>query len=205
MSSVVNLRSYVDPSRAVTLVLIDMQQEYLASPRFLAIPHAAQAVANCRAALAHARAIGAPVAFVRWRGRSSFFNAATRFAQWIEGFQPGGSDMVFERAHPSCYASAQFADVMSIAGGHLVLAGLAGEVACLATAIDAFHREHPFTFLADASASHPLAELSADTVHHLATEIIGLYGETMTTESWIASTSRQTKAPAGATSNGQVR
>jgi len=45
--------------------------------------------------------------------------------------------------------------------GHFVLAGFAGETACLSTAIDAFHRKHRFSYLADASASHQLGELSA--------------------------------------------
>src|SRR5665213_2869258 len=101
MSSVIHFRSYVDPSIAPTLVMIDMQQEYVSSPRFLAIPNASRALANCRAALAHAQAIGLPVAFVRWSGKSSFFNAATRFSRWIDGFVPTGVDMVFERARPS--------------------------------------------------------------------------------------------------------
>ena len=68
---------------------------------------------NCRAALAHARAMGLPVAFVRWIDRTPLFNKATRFSRWIEGFEPHGVDMIFERNRPSCYASADFAEVMA--------------------------------------------------------------------------------------------
>jgi len=60
LSSVVRLRSYSDPSDIPILVLLDLQQEYIASPRMLAIPNAAAAIDNCRAALAHARAWGFP-------------------------------------------------------------------------------------------------------------------------------------------------
>src|SRR6266700_6555620 len=127
-ASIIDLRAYVDPSVVPTLVLVDLQQEYVATSR---------ALANCRAALAHARAKGFPVAFVRWLARSAFFNPATRFSRWIERFEPFGSDMVFERDQPSCYASTSFDQVMTECGG-FVLAGFAGEAACLATAVDAF-------------------------------------------------------------------
>ncbi len=69
-ASIIDLRAYVDPSRVPTLVLVDLQQEYIATARALAVPGAAEALANCRAALTHARAKGFPVAFVRWLARS---------------------------------------------------------------------------------------------------------------------------------------
>ena len=37
MSSVIDLRAYVNPSVVQTLVLVDLQQEYTASPRVLAL------------------------------------------------------------------------------------------------------------------------------------------------------------------------
>lgn len=191
MSSVVDLRAYVNPSIIPTFVLVDMQREYIARPRALALPQAEAALDNCRAALAHARASGFPVAFVRWINRSSLFNAATPFSRWIEGFEPHGVDMVFERSRPSCYASTDFAEVMSAGGSNFVLAGFAGEAACLATAIDAFHRGHEVTFLADASASHALDDVTADDVHRVVSNVVGLYGKVVATDSWITSTSRR--------------
>jgi nicotinamidase-related amidase len=191
MNSVIDLRAYVNPSVVQTLVLVDLQQEYVAAPRVLALEETRSALANCRAALAHARAMGMPVAFVRWIDRTPLFNKASRFSRWIEGFQPHGVDMIFERNKPSCYASADFAEVMSDGGGSFVLAGFAGEAACLATAIDAFHRGHAVTYLADASASHALNDASADDVHRVVANIAGLYGEVLTTNGWIARTSRR--------------
>ena len=141
-ASVIDLRAYVDPSVVPTLMLVDLQKEYIAAPRPLALPHAPQALANCRIALTHARTKGFPVAFVRWLGRSALFNRATPFSGWIEGFEPTGADMVFERDRPSCYSSLSFGELMSDSGSSFVLAGFAGESACLATAIDAFHRRH---------------------------------------------------------------
>ena len=78
------------PFRVPTLVLFDLQQEYVASERLLAIEETKGALENCRAALAHARAMGLPVAFARWIDRTPLFNKATRFSRWIEGFEPHG-------------------------------------------------------------------------------------------------------------------
>lgn len=191
MSTVIDLRAYVNPSIVQTLVLVDLQQEYVASPRVLALENTKTALANCRAALAHARATGMPVAFVRWIDRTPLFNKATRFSRWIEGFEPHGVDMIFERNRPSCYASADFAEVMGDGGGNFVLAGFAGEAACLSTAIDAYHRGHKITYLADASASHALDDVSAKDVHRVVSNVAALYGEVMTTRGWIARTSRR--------------
>lgn len=187
--TVINLRAYVDPAIVPTLVLVDVQEEYLSSARGLALRHAPAAVEKCRSALSHARGMGFPVAFVRWVGRSPFFNPATKFARWIAGLEPNGSDMIFERDQPSCYASRPFADVMSHGGGaNMVLAGFAGAIACLSTAIEAFHRGHRLTYLSDASASHELNSFSASDVHHVVTELAGLYGRVQETNNWIAAT-----------------
>ena len=191
MSTVIDLRAYVNPSVVQTLVMVDLQQEYVASPRVLALENTKGVLANCRAALAHARAGGMPVAFVRWIDRTPLFNKATRFSRWIEGFEPHGVDMIFERNRPSCYASTDFAEVMGDGGGNFVLAGFAGEAACLSTAIDAYHRGHKITYLADASASHALDDVSAKDVHRVVSNVAALYGEVMTTRGWIASTSRR--------------
>jgi nicotinamidase-related amidase len=190
MSSIIDIRAFVDPSTIPILVFVDLQQEYIASPRALAIPTAPDALVNCRAALVHARRMGWPIAFIRWAGRSPFFNQATKFSHWIEGFEPTGADMIFERGRPSCYASSQFSEVIASSGGNYILAGFAGEAACLSTAIDAFHRGHRMTYLMDASASHGLDDMTGSEVHTAVSKIIGLYGDVMSTKSWISATSR---------------
>jgi len=94
--------------------------------------------------------------------------------------------MVFERAQPSGYSNKLFAELMDSCGGHFVFAGFAGETNCLSTAIDAFHRKHRFVYLADASASHGVGEMSAAESHNAVCQIIGLYGDVISTGSWIA-------------------
>ena len=177
MSSVIDLRAYVNPSVIQTLVLVDLQQEYIASPRVLALEETKGALANCRAALAHARAMGLPVAFVRWIDRTPLFNKATRFSRWIEGFEPHGVDMIFERNRPSCYASADFAEVIGARRRQLRARGLRrrGRVPC--DRDRAFHRGHTVTYLADASASHALDDIAANDVHRVVSSVAGLYGD----------------------------
>jgi nicotinamidase-related amidase len=185
--NVVPLRAYVDPSRVPTLVMIDLQQEYIAAPRLFAVPNADRALENCLTAVNHARAIGMPIAFTRLLRQAPFFNRATRFSHWIEGVTPAPTDMVFERERPSCYASERFAEMMDLTGnGNLIIAGFAGETACLATAIDAYHRGHRVTFLCDASASHGLGEIAATDMHRSVTALIGLYADVATADDWIA-------------------
>jgi nicotinamidase-related amidase len=186
MKNVVNLRSYSNVELIPTLVLLDLQQEYVASPRLFSIPEAEAALENCRLALAHSRRMGFPIAFLRMVGRSPFFNPVLSYSNWIAGFEPLTSEMVFERGKPSCYANREFAHAMTEGGGHFVLAGFSGEAGCLATAVEAFHRGHRVTYLADASASLGLNQIPAPTVHKTVAQLIGLYGEVTTTRSWIA-------------------
>ena len=104
-----------------------MQQEYLAKPRLLAISEIDRALNNCRRVLAHSRAIGLPVAFIRMLNESAFFNRATPFVRWIDGFEPYRNEMVFERNSPSCYSCEPFAALLNQCRGGFVLAGFAGD------------------------------------------------------------------------------
>jgi hypothetical protein len=72
--------------------------------------------------------------------------------------------------------------------GGIVMAGFAGESACLSTLIDAFHRKHKVTYLCDASASHALDEMPAEDVHRVVSKISGIYAEVCETAEWIAAT-----------------
>ena len=65
MTSVVSLRTFANSSSVPIVVFVDMQKEYLAEPRLLAIPEIDRALNNCRMVRDHARSIGLPVAFIR--------------------------------------------------------------------------------------------------------------------------------------------
>ena len=188
MTSIVSLRTFANPCSVPIVVFVDMQQEYLAEPRLLAISRIDSALQNCRKVLDHCRLVGLPVAFIRTVNESPFFNRATPFVRWIEGFEPHRNEMVFERGSPSCYSSEPFTALVNQSRGGIVLVGFAGESACLSTLIDAFHRNHKVTYLCDASASHALDDMPADDVHRAVSRISGLYGEVYETADWIAST-----------------
>lgn len=188
MTSVVSLRAFANSTGVPIVVLADLQQEYQAAPRMLAIPDISAALNNCRRILDHCRRVGLPVAFTRFLDNSAFFNRATPFARWIEGFEPQRHEMIFERSSPSCYASEPFAALMEQNTGGFVLAGFAGESACLSTLVDAHHRNHKAVFLCDASASHALDDVSAGDVHRAVSKITGLYGDVYETSEWIAAT-----------------
>ena len=187
MTSVVSLRKFANSSSVPITVFVDMQPEYLAKPRLFAISEINRALDNCRKALDHSRKMGLPVAFMRLFNES-FFNRATPFVRWIEGFEPYRNEMVFERSSPSCYSSEPFAALVNQSRGGIVLAGFAGESACLSTLIDAYHRNHKVTYLCDASASHALDEMPADEIHRAVSKISGVYGEVYETSDWIAAT-----------------
>jgi nicotinamidase-related amidase len=194
MTSVISLRDFKEWRETPTLVLVDLHRAAAGIPEDDEGLELGSALANCRFALAHARARGFPVAFIRQFELPQSFEKALRFPLWMPGFAPRRSDMVFDRQRPSCYASPEFVDMTDHTGGHCVVAGLFGESSCLSTVIDAFHRRHRFTFLADASASRGHNGVSPSAMHDAVTNIISLYGNVARTQHWVRSTSRKAEA-----------
>jgi nicotinamidase-related amidase len=185
MSAVININEFREQRSTTTLVLVDMHQD----PAARTDSSCGKAIDNCRAALRHARACGFPIAFTRRTLAPRMLWASPNYPAWIDGFEPTRSDMIFDRQMPSCYASEDFAEMVDRIGGVYVIAGLFGEGACLSTAIDAFHREHRITFLADASASRACWDVPADAMHRAVSGIISHYAYVGGTKPWIHATS----------------
>jgi nicotinamidase-related amidase len=162
---------------------LDLQVEYVAEGRALALDACTPWMENCRELLALARAERMSIAHFRQLRRGTVLNPATGFANWIEEFRPRPSEMIFERALPSCYAAERFASVLDhIDHPVVILAGLTGHGACLATVLDGFHRRHRFIYVSDASSTPRLGALDTAASHACVTEIIGCYAEVSTTE-----------------------
>ena len=174
-----------------TLIMVDLQREYVLPPRALALREADLALAHCAQILAFGRKIGLPIAHARMFDNGPYFNRHTSHAGWIEGFEPLPSEMVFERDRPSCYASQHFADVIATSGGRVVIAGFAGEASCLSTAVDAYHRGHEATYLYDASASHEFDDETPESAHRSIVRIIQIYARVSTSDEWVAEMSEQ--------------
>jgi len=190
MTSVVSLLEFKHWKAAPTLVLIDLHDDKSAETCDGDSVERAKALANCRLALAHARTRGFPVAFFRRVQRPSSFSECVKLPSWIPGFEPTRSDMVFDRQHPSCYGSAEFVEMTDHTGGNCVIAGLFGESSCLATAVDAFHRNHGLTYLADASLSRGRHGISSGAMHESVTSIASQFAKIMRTRNWIMMTEK---------------
>jgi len=194
MSTVVDLRRFRDRGRAVpTLVLVDLHHDLFDLFEVNGVSGPTRAIENCGAVLEHARACGFPVAFTRRIAAPEHLAAAPSYPRWINGFEPLRSDMVFERCLPSCYASADFAEMAEHLGGNFVVAGQVGELSCLSTAVDAFHRDQRPTVLTDALVSRGGKDLPAATMERALAHILSLYVEPDTAEGWMIATSRRLK------------
>ncbi len=184
--SFIGLGRYKDTESLPLLILVDLQQEYLCSTRPLGLASAEPVVENCRKLLACARREQIPVAFVRWLQGSLVFNPNERFSDWIDGFSPTGSDMIFERSFPSCYSNSEFRRVMDQGGGrNAVIAGFTGAVACLATVVEGTSYRHQYTFVQDASTSHVIRGNSEEASHDMATSMISTFAQITTADTWI--------------------
>jgi isochorismate hydrolase len=195
MNTVVNLMDFRQRGRALpTLVLMDLHHDASAAPEPSGRSLLPEALANCRAALRHARACGIPVAFTRQVAPPANMLASPAYPRWIEGFEPNRWDMVFDRHRPSCYASAEFREVADEIGGNYIIAGRFGELSCLSTAIDAYHRDHRPSFLADGMMCRPQEDLPAGAMLRALTCILSHYAESTGTQAWIRATSRRVGA-----------
>ena len=175
------------------LCFIDLQLEYVSAGRALAVDETEPWTSNCRRLLDFARTQRLPIAHFRQLRRGAFLNPATGFAGWIEEFRPRPSEMVFERALPSCYSADGFPEMTeNIDDPILVLAGLTSSGACLATALDCFHHDDASCFVSDASWSQPLGPASADDANAFSGEIIRQYSDVMSTDELITWLSNET-------------
>ena len=191
MSTVVDLRKFRAHGCATpTLVLVDLHHD-LFEANGLSGP--ARSIEKCRAVLRHARAYGFPVAFTRRIAAPGTLAATPSYPRWINGFEPQRSDMVFDRFQPSCYASTDFTEMTEHLGGNFVVAGQVGEMSCLSTAVDAFHRAQRPTFLIDAVVSRGGRDLPAAMMESALAHIVSLYVDCDTAEGWMIATSRRLK------------
>ena len=194
MNTVIDLRRFRDRGRAVpTLVLVDLHHDLIDLFEVNGISGPTRAMENCGAVLAHARALGFPVAFTRRIAAPENFAGAPSYPRWINGFEPQRSDMVFDRCQPSCYASAEFAEMAEHLGGNFVVAGQVGELSCLSTAVDAFHRGQRPMFLTDALVSRGSRDLPPVTMERALAHIVSLYADCETADGWVMATSRRLK------------
>lgn len=190
MGVVSSILDFKERSAMPTLVLVDLHNGHPDADIGPGREDYQRALDRCRAVLGYARRSGFPIAFVRHNAPAPSFLATQPCPSWIHDIRPKRSEMVFERAMPSCYASSEFAQ-MAQRNRKLVLAGLFGESSCIATVVEGFGRNHHFVYLADASVSRENDDLSAADMHRGVAAIASRYCEVLSTEAWIGRMSRK--------------
>ena len=186
MAAVIDFLEFKDQSVTPTLVLVGLHQYPGGSGDFAA--HGGM-LSNCRAVLDRARAHNIPVAHVRSINPKSASDRL-RYPPWIAGFEPRRSDMIFDLLQPSCYSNTEFSRAMEYSNGNFAIAGMFGETTCLSTAIDAYHRRHNFTYIADATAC--LANgVSSHLFHDTVSQIMSVYGTVTNGNGWSQNLARR--------------
>jgi nicotinamidase-related amidase len=182
MGNMIDLCSFRDRRTMPVLILLDLHEDHDE------IPGVAPILEKCRILLTRARKEAWPVGFVR--PICFFDDGRARSTRWLQGFEPHRTDMVFDRHRPSCYASANFSDAITGAGGTFALAGFFGNTAGLSTLSDAFHHGHRVTFLFDACASEPLPGFAYAESRRALAALAGSYGHNATAANWIEATNK---------------
>jgi len=181
LASVVSMLNYKKQADQPVLVLVGLHQS---DPPGLEPEVVSHMLDRCAEALSAARSARMPVAFVRCMTPPSSVSEPRAYPAWLKGFEPERNDLVFDVMQPSCYSNAEFSRVMDYSNGNFVIAGLFAETACLATAVDAHHRHHSFTYLSDASASRNHGTIPAALFHDAVSQVMSLYGSVAESPDW---------------------
>ncbi len=192
MSIVLPLSRYRPSAVAPLAIFIDLQREFLLEGRPMRIAGIRAAIDNCQKLLIAARENRLAIAHIRLSPKAVAFNECAGGSDWIEGFTPYGSEMVFERLSPSAYSNPNFLRMMEENGGTAaILAGLCGSTSCLATLIDAERYKHNVAFVFDASTSNAKSFDKESVIHDAAVQIASQFVEVISTSAAIDQLNKQ--------------
>jgi nicotinamidase-related amidase len=165
----------LNPPRLGTaaLVLIDIQNEYLAGP--LALPDAGPAIARAAALLARARESGAAIIHIAHRGKAgSLFDRGADRGAIVAELSPRAGELVIEKELPNAFAGTDLqARLAATDRKNIVLAGFMTHMCVSSTARAALDLGFRTTVDADACATRDLPDgrggtLDARTIHEVA-------------------------------------
>lgn len=188
--NVANLLEYRDSRETPVLVLVDLHAGMLSADE-MASDNVTAVIENCRTVLAHARSLALPIAFMRQTAPAQSMLETRPCPTWIKGFEPRRSDMVFDRAMPSCYTNVEFAKMIERTSRNLVLAGLSAEMSGLSTVIEAFNRHHQVTYLSDACHCGSYRYFGPDELEKSIATVLSLYGAISSAAAWIDISARE--------------
>ena len=155
------------------LVLIDLQNEYLAGP--IALPDADAAIANAEKLLVRARNSGASVFHIAHRGRpGGLFDRTAERGGIVTALAPLADDPVIEKELPNAFAGTDLQARLAATGRkNIILAGLMTHMCVSSTARAALDLGFRTTVDADSCATRDLPDgrggtISAATIHEVA-------------------------------------
>ncbi|GLK47668.1 isochorismatase [Brevundimonas intermedia] len=140
-----------------TLLLIDLQNEYVSGP--LALPHAADAIGRATALLLAFRAQGGQVVHVAHAGAAGgVFDRADYRGQIVTSVAPREGEAVVEKTAPNAFVGTDL-EARIAPDRPLVIAGFMTHNCVASTARAAFERGFQVIVAHDACATRPLPDL----------------------------------------------
>lgn len=159
--------------RDAALVMIDLQNEYLAGP--IALPDAASAIANAAKLLARARAAGARIFHIAHKGRlGGLFDRSAERGAIVSALAPLPEEPVIEKGLPNAFAGTDLQALLAASGHNdIVLAGLMTHMCVSSTARAGLDLGFRITVDADSCATRDLPDgrggtIAAATIHDIA-------------------------------------
>lgn len=157
----------------VALVLIDIQNEYLAGP--LALPDAKPAIARASVLLARARERGSAIIHIAHRGKpGGLFDRSADRGAIVAELAPLADERVIEKELPNAFAATGLQAQLAASGRkNIVLAGFMTHMCVSSTARAALDLGFRTTIDADSCATRDLPDgrggtLEARTIHEVA-------------------------------------
>ncbi|MCZ6453506.1 MAG: cysteine hydrolase family protein [Alphaproteobacteria bacterium] len=158
-----------------SLILIDMQYEYLEGP--IAVTDAAAAIAHAKSLLENAREAGSPVIHVAHKGRAgSLFDRDAKRGQIVDELAPMAGEITVEKSLPNAFAGTQLqAQISNTDSGRndLILCGFMTHMCVSSTARAALDLGYRVTIDADSCGTRDLPDgrgsvIEASTLHNVA-------------------------------------
>ena len=155
------------------LVMIDLQNEYLAGP--IALPDAASAITSAAKLLARARGAGAAIIHIAHKGRAGgLFDRDAERGAIVSALAPLKDELVIEKGLPNAFAGTDLAvQLAAIGRKDLVLAGFMTHMCISSTARAGLDLGYRITVDADSCATRDLPDgrggtIAASTINEVA-------------------------------------
>ena len=155
------------------LILIDMQNEYLAGP--IAVANADMAIGNAQSLLAKARHAGTPVVHVAHKGRAGgLFDRDAERGQIVDSLALLPGEDIVEKSLPNAFAGTRLQSLLAESGRKdLIVVGFMTHMCVSSTARAALDLGFRVTIDADSCGTRDLPDgrggvIDASTVHNVA-------------------------------------